>query len=94
MALSSDKVAAYMKAQREFEELREAERRADLVDLLAKEMRNALIDEMVEIFARNVSKYMLNVATACRRELGNSLCFALTNSRETINNADQTGPCA
>ena len=60
-----------------------------LKDLIAKEIKGQLLDEVVAIFSRNIAKYTLNVSTATKRELDNSICLAISDDKLTNN--DQSG---
>jgi len=87
--LSGERVSSYLSCTEEKDKIFSIEQEVYLKDLIAKEIKGHLLDEVVGIFSRNIAKYTLNVSTATKRELDNSICLAISDDKLTNN--DQSG---
>ena len=91
ITLSSEIVASYFAAGKESDEIKALENDHLRKERIIKEIRNSIIDETVGMFVKNISKYFMNITIAAKLELGNAVCLSITDSQETLNNADQLG---
>jgi hypothetical protein len=89
--ITAEAVSAYITANKEAAMIASLERDVRVRDVAIKSIRNQILEETTDTFTRNIAKYVLNIAIAARKELENVICLSITDRKETVNNADQTG---
>ena len=67
------------------------EGRAPQYDRVAKRIRNEILDEVVQIFCRNLSKFVFNIIVTSKKELDDALCESITSSVGGTHHYDNDG---
>lgn len=75
----------YIESGHEVDEIRDRELFTRTIEQLAKQIRNEILDEVVVIFARNISKFMSHAANAASKELNNIVFKALMGGTGSAN---------